>query len=89
MPSATLTASAAFSIGKHLRADIRKSLWRLTYRLGCNLDGFCLARAPMLFGRAFEQALGALFRGEDPGAGGPQQLEDVRAAKMYLEKLIG
>src|ERR1700681_3293721 len=25
-------------------------------------------RAPMLFGRAFEQALGALFRREDPGA---------------------
>jgi CRISPR/Cas system-associated exonuclease Cas4 (RecB family) len=25
-------------------------------------------RAAMLFGRAFEQALGALFRGEDPGA---------------------
>src|SRR3954470_14803339 len=24
-------------------------------------------RAPMLFGRAFEQALGALFRREDPG----------------------
>ncbi len=26
------------------------------------------ARAAMLFGRAFEQALGALFRREDPGA---------------------
>src|SRR6202030_1140466 len=25
-------------------------------------------RAAMLFGRAFEKALGALFRGEDPGA---------------------
>jgi hypothetical protein len=36
----------------------------------CYLDGWKEkdTRAAMLFGRAFEQALAALFRGEDPGA---------------------
>ena len=39
------------------------------YRQRC-LDGWKEkdTRAAMLFGRAFEQALGALFRREDPGA---------------------